>query len=84
MRFIFPLSQRQRNFIYYFRITKLYAKHEKKHEFHLSCWDHVCKLIEWCLVDCFHRKAIFFAIQNIYVHLNFTLARRRPGKCGVK
>ena len=23
-------------------------------EFHLYCWDHVCKVNEWCLVDCFH------------------------------
>ena len=25
-------------------------------EFHLYCWDHVCKVNEWCLVDCFHRE----------------------------
>ena len=23
-------------------------------EFHLYCWDHVCKVNEWCLGDCFH------------------------------
>ena len=23
---------------------------------HLCCWDHVCKVSEWCLVDCFHRE----------------------------
>ena len=30
------------------------AKHEKTREFHLYCWDHVCEVNEWCLVDCFH------------------------------
>ena len=25
-------------------------------EFHLYCWDHVCKVNEWSLVDCFHRE----------------------------
>ena len=25
-------------------------------EFHLYCWDHICKVNEWCLVDCFHRE----------------------------
>ena len=37
---------------YYFRDTK----HEKTREFHLYCWDHVCKVNEWCLVDCLHRE----------------------------
>ena len=23
-------------------------------EFHSYCWDHVCKVNGWCLVDCFH------------------------------
>ena len=27
---------------YYFRDTKLCAKHKKTCEFHLYCWDHVC------------------------------------------
>ena len=25
-------------------------------EYHLYCWNHVCKVNEWCLVDCFHCK----------------------------
>ena len=33
-----------------------YAKKKKKCEFHLYCWDHVCKVNELCLVGCFHRK----------------------------
>ena len=39
---------------YYFCDTKLCAKHGKTREFDLSCWDHVCKVNEWCLVNCFH------------------------------
>ena len=41
---------------YSFRYTKLCAKHEKTGEFHLHCWDYVCKVNEWCLVDCFHHQ----------------------------
>ena len=37
---------------YYFGDTK----HEKTREFHLYCWDHVCKANEWRLVDCFHSE----------------------------
>ena len=29
-------------------------------EFNLYYWDHVCKVNEWCLVDCFHRKLRVF------------------------
>ena len=29
---------------YYFGNKKLCAKHEKTREFHLYCWDHVCKV----------------------------------------
>ena len=29
---------------------------QNTHEFQLCCWDHVCKVNEWCLVDCFHRE----------------------------
>ena len=39
---------------YNFCNTKLCTKHGKTCEFHLYCWDHVCNVIEWCLVDCFH------------------------------
>ena len=41
---------------YYFLYTKLCAKHEKTCETHLYCWDYVCKVNKWCLVDCFHRE----------------------------
>ena len=39
-------------------------------EFHLYCWDHVCKVNEWCLVDCFHRKFWAFTqkvIRDCYI-----------------
>ena len=29
-------------------------------EFNLYYWDHVCKVNEWCLVDCFHHKLRVF------------------------
>ena len=29
---------------------------KKIRKFHLFCWDHVCKVNEWYLVDCFHRE----------------------------
>ena len=33
------------------------AKHTKNTpEFQLHCWSHVCKVNEWCLVDCFCHK----------------------------
>ena len=41
---------------YYFLYTKLCAKLEKTCETHLYCWDYVCKVNKWCLVDCFHRE----------------------------
>ena len=31
-------------------------KRKNTREFHLYCWDHVCKVNEWCLVDFFLRK----------------------------
>ena len=40
----------------YFRDTKLYAKYKKTCEFRLYCWDHVCWVNDWCLIDCFHRE----------------------------
>ena len=35
-------------------------------ELNLYCWDHVCEVNEWCLIDCFHRK--FTAPNQIMVH----------------
>ena len=34
----------------------LFKTRIKTREFHLNCWDHVCKVNEWCLVYCFYRK----------------------------
>ena len=51
MRSIFPLWDAKEISLYYFHDTKLCAKLEKAHE---NCWDHVCKVNEWCLVDCLH------------------------------
>ena len=37
--------------------TEICAKHKRNTcEFYLYGWDHVCKVNEWCLVDCFHCK----------------------------
>ena len=55
MRSTFPLLLCQRNLMLIFAQYKT-AKHEKTREFHLYCWDHVCKVNEWCLVDVFLRK----------------------------
>ena len=62
MRSFFPLLQCQKNLILLFlRYKTLYRTHTHTHthtqnirEFHLYCWDHVCKVNGWCLVDCFH------------------------------
>ena len=37
---------------------KTLCKTQKKNtcEFHLYCWDHICKVNKWCLFDCFHCK----------------------------
>ena len=60
---------------YYFRDIKLCAKHEKACEFHLYCSDHVCKVNEWCLVDCFHRK---FRVSTQLLHSNMQKVFRLP------
>ena len=41
------------------------------HEFHLYCWNHVCKLNKQRLVDCFHQK--FRCYTQITVH-NYCIA----------
>ena len=53
---------------YYFCNTKLCAKYKKKNicEFYLFCWNHVCKVSEWCLVDFFHFE--FMNSTQIMVH----------------
>ena len=35
------------------------------HEFHLDCWDHVCKINE-CLVVCFYRKFRVFRLRRAF------------------
>ena len=47
-------------------VINLCAKHEKTCEFHSYCWDHVCQVNEWCLVECFHHK--FRVSTQIMVH----------------
>ena len=39
-----------------FAIRNLCKTRKNTREFHLSSWDHVCKINEWCLADCFHRE----------------------------
>ena len=54
MRFISPLSRYQINLILLNSLYKILCKTRKNAlEFHLYCWDHVRKVNEWCLVDCF-------------------------------
>ena len=53
---------------YYFRGTKL-------------CWDHVCNVNEWCLVDCFHCK--LRVSTQVMVH-NYLIAKcKKFSACGV-
>ena len=55
MRSNFPLPRCQTNFILLFlRYNTLCKTRKNTREFHLHCWDDVCKVNEWCLVDCFH------------------------------
>ena len=41
---------------YYFCNTKLCVNTKNTREFLLYCWNHVCKVNEWCLVEFFHRE----------------------------
>ena len=69
----------------YFRDTKLCANHEKtqntKHtKFHLYCWDHVCKVNEWCLIDCFHRE---FGISTQIMVRDYSITKcKKFSACG--
>ena len=58
--------------IYYFHDTKLCTKHEKTREFHSYYWDHICKVNESYLVNCFHRE--FRASTQIMVR-NYCIAK---------
>ena len=81
MRSIFPLSQWQRNLILLFLWCKILCKTWKKIcEFHLYCWDHVWKVNECCLVDCFHYQ--FMVSTQIMVH-NYCFSKcKRFAACG--
>ena len=37
----------QRNLILLSSLHKICAKHEKTSEFHLYCWNHICKVYKW-------------------------------------
>ena len=57
MQSTFPLSRCQRNFILLFLRHKTLCKTwQNTRKFNLYCWDHVCKVNEWCLMNCFHCK----------------------------
>ena len=51
---------------YCFYDTKPFGKQKSTCEFHLCCWDHVCKVNEWCLVDCFYPE--FRDSTQVMVH----------------
>ena len=61
MQSIFHYRDAKKISFYYFGDTKLCAKQKNTHEFHIHCWDHVCKVNEWYLVDCFHHEFRFSA-----------------------
>ena len=57
MRSIFSLRQCQRNLVLLFSRYKTLSKTQiNTRVFHLYCWNHVCKVIYWSLVDCFRRE----------------------------
>ena len=59
--------------------TKLCAKHEKNtREFHLYCWDHVCKVNESCLVDCFHSE---FRVSTQIMVRGYYIAKCKKSAC---
>ena len=81
MRSIFPLSRCQRNLILLFSRYKTLCKTRKNtREFYLCCWDHVCKVNEWCLVDCFHRE--FKVPSQIMVRDYFIAKYKMFSACG--
>ena len=50
------------------------------HEFYLCCWDHVCKVNEWCLADCFSHK--YGVSTQIMVH-DYCIANcKKSSACG--
>ena len=65
---------------YYFRNTKLCKTRKNTCEFHLYCWDHVCKVNEWCLLHCFHHK--FMVSTKIKVHDYCSTKCKKFSTCG--
>ena len=49
-----------------FVIQNFVQNTKNTHEFHFCCWDHVCKVNEWCLIDCFYHE--FKVSTQIMVH----------------
>ena len=45
---------------------------ENTHEFHLYCWNYICRVHEWCLVDCFHCEFRFSTQIMVY---NYCIAK---------
>lgn len=62
-------------FLWYITLCKTW---KNTPEFHLHCWDHVCKVNELCLVEHFHRK--FRISTQIMVH---EYCIRKCKKCSV-
>ena len=53
----FSIIAMPKKLILLFSRCKTFCKpRENTYELHLYCWDHVYKVNEWCLVDCFHRE----------------------------
>ena len=73
MRSFFPLLRYQRNLILPFSWYKTLCKTWKNlHEFHLYYWDHVCKVNQWCLVDCFYHK---FRVSTKKIVCDYCIAK---------
>ena len=67
------LPRCRRNLVLLFLRYKTLCKTRKNaREFYLYCWDHVCKVNEWYLIDCFHRE--FRVSTQIMVHI-YCIAR---------
>ena len=53
---IFPIIAISKKSHFILLRHKIVCKTQKTREFHLYCWNHVCKVNEWCLVDCLHHE----------------------------
>ena len=61
--------------------TQIFVQNTKNtHEFHLHCWDHVYKVNEWCLADCFHCK---FRVSTPIMACDYCIAKyKKFSACG--